>query len=89
MTYLIAFQGRAYKYDYSPLIDKIKSMGDYIQGMDSLWFIRTDMDLKDIVKELNVLITHEDLLFVTELPKDAKKDGYLLKTTWEFLKDIN
>ena len=86
MTYLIVFQGRTHKYDYSPLYDKIKSIGDYVQAMDSLWFIRTDMNLKDMVKELNVLITLDDLLFVTELPNDTKKDGYLLKTAWDFLK---
>lgn len=89
MVYLIVVQGRSYNFDYSPLYDKIKSIGDdYIQAMDCLWFIHSDKPLnaKEVSKELLNYIGEKDFLFMSELPRCAKKDGRLLRTAWDFIK---
>ncbi len=89
MVYLIIVQSRSLYSDYSPLYDKIKSIGDYIQAMDRLWFVYTEelLNVSEVVKDLKNYIGKSDLLFMSELPSNAKKDGRLLKTAWDFIRE--
>ena len=89
MVYFIVVQERSYNFDYSPLYDKIKSIGDdYIQAMDCLWFIHSDkpLNVKEVSKEMLNYIGENDFLFMSELSCGVKKDGRLLRTAWDFLK---
>lgn len=89
MIYLIIVKSRSLDFDYSPLYDKIKSIGDYIQAMDCLWFVYTKelINVSEVVKDLKNYIGESDLLFMSELSSNAKKDGRLLKTTWDFIRE--
>lgn len=89
MIYLIIIRSRSLDFDYSPLYDKIKSIGDYIQAMDCLWFVYTKelINVSEVVKDLKNYIGKSDLLFMSELPYDAKKDGRLFKIAWDFIRE--
>lgn len=89
MIYTIVTSLRVYNFDYNPLYDKIKSIGDYIQAMDCLWFVYTEefLNVSEVVRDLNNYIGESDLLFMSELSYDAKKDGRLLKTVWNFIRE--
>lgn len=89
MIYLIIVQNRSLDFNYSLLYDKIKSMGDYIQAMDCLWFVYTKetLNISEVVKDLKNYIGKSDLLFMSELPSITKKDGRLLKTAWDFVRE--
>lgn len=89
MVYLIIVQSRSFDFDYSPLYDKIKSIGDYIQAMDCLWFVYTEefLNVSKVVTDLKNYIGKSDLLFMSELPYNAKKDGRLFKTAWDFIRE--
>lgn len=89
MTYLIVIESRSLNSNYDALYDKIKSIADdYIQAMDCLWFIYCDkqLDIKEVTKELREYIGLHDLLFITELPHDTKKEGRLFIYVWDFIK---
>ena len=89
MIYLIIVQNRSLDFDYSLLYNKIKLIGDYIQDMDCLWFVYTKelLNVSKVVKDLKNYIGESDLLFMSELPYIIKKDGRLLKTAWEFIRE--
>lgn len=89
MIYLIIVQSRSLDFDYSPLYDKIKSIGDYIQAMDCLWFVYTKelINVSEVIRDLKNYIGKSDLLFMSELPSNAKKDGKLLRITWDFIRE--
>ena len=55
MIYTIVTSLRVHDFDYNPLYDKIKSIGDYIQAMDCLWFVYTEelLNVSEVVKDLN------------------------------------
>ena len=89
MIYLIVIENRSRNFDYAALYDKIKSLADdYIQAMDCLWFIYCDkqLDIKETTKELSEYIGLHDLLFMSELPYNVKKEGRLLLTAWDFIR---
>lgn len=89
MIYIIVTSLRVYDFDYSPLYDKIKSIGDYIQAMDCLWFVYTEelLNVSEVAKDLKNYIGESDLLFMSELSSNVKKDGKLLKTAWDFIRE--
>lgn len=89
MIYIINYTLRSNTIDYSNLYSKIKELGDnYHQATESLWIVQSNnpISVESIVEYVKPHLGKIDLLFVSELPKRAKKDGILPKLAWDFIK---
>lgn len=90
MVYLIAYKINDSVYDYSSLIEAIKSLGkSYQHPMDAVWFVSvngtTPRAVNDILK--THLHSRKDYLYIMEVNSDSKRQGWLPKLFWSWLRE--
>lgn len=88
MVYLISYEVNEMLYDYSSLVETIKSIGSsYQHPMRSLWFISAENtsveDITEIIKKQ--FHTNTDTVFVTAISKTSHYQGWLSKVFWSWL----
>jgi hypothetical protein len=73
--------------DYSALYDAIKSFGECIHPLESVWIIyvsNVDLNASQITDVLHAHMTQEDTLFVCKI--DGKdRNGWMAKSAWQWL----
>ena len=78
------------KRDYSPLFEKIMSLGEWMHYIKSVWVVETrePMAAHEVFRELDPYIDDRtDFLFIVEVTRDYF--GILPKDAWEWLNQRN
>lgn len=88
MLYLIAYDISEQLFDYSSLKEEIKTLGDYQHPLESVWFVDSDNEDIDVISSLlkEHLKPSRDHLYIMEVQKDAKRQGFMQKTLWNWLR---
>lgn len=91
MVYVISYEVNEMLYDYTALVEAIKSIGPYQHPMKNLWFVRSDNSdvntISDMVK--SHFQSPTDFLYVMEVPAEVKRQGWLPKTFWSWLRNVS
>lgn len=70
--------------DYEALYEQIKSLGDCINPLDSVWLIKTDKSCAEVKEHLDPVLDKNDLFLV--LPYDKGRAGVLKSKHVEWIK---
>lgn len=71
MVYMISYDLADKKASaYENLFDAIKSFNDYIQVLESQWFISTNQTAESIYKKLSPYLKDNDGVFINEISGD-------------------
>lgn len=57
-------------FDYSKLIEYIKSFNVWAKPLESVWLIKTDLDVMDIVNQIRNITSTNDKILVIEVTND-------------------
>ena len=86
MTYLISYESNEMLHDYTPVMEMIKTLGEYQHPMSTLWFVRTNYTANDIYDHIRPLLREKDHIFVVEVNQQKNRQGWLAKSFWQWLK---
>lgn len=84
---LIAYDLKRPGRNYSELYDKIKSFGDWMHPMESVWVIhvKDETTLKDVREGLKEKMDNNDSILVVDI-SNAAYSGWLSTSFWEWFK---
>jgi len=85
MIYLISFESNEMLHDYSQVVERIKSLGDYQHPMTTLWFVNVNISIDEIYDIVKPLLREKDRLFITEIKDGQNWQGWLAKSFWLWL----
>lgn len=83
MTYLISYDLRNPKKDYSGLLSELKNSPGWCHHLDSTWLIATSDTAYQIYHRLAVYIDDTDSILIIKVTRDWS--GWLPKEAWEWL----
>lgn len=85
--YLITYDLKKPGQNYSELYEAIKSLGDWQHPLESSWLVRVNDKIRaqDIYNRLRPKIDDNDRIFITEIPSENNRQGWLSKTFWTWL----
>lgn len=91
-TYIISYELKHTRNDYSKLYSTIKGFGDWFHALESTWFVRTDKSTKEMLNDIYPNLIQEsplcDMVFICELNID-NRSGWMSKTVWEWINKNN
>lgn len=90
MIYIITYEINDTVYDYTELFNAIKSIGKYQHPMPNIWFVSSSNTSPDEIASLlrsNFQSSH-DHLYVMEVNSDSKRQGWLPRSFWAWLKNV-
>ena len=82
--YIISYDLKSPGRDYSSLYSAIKSVGDWLHPIESMWIVWTIQDSNAIFNMLHPKMDVNDLLFISETNLQNRQ-GWLPKTSWEWM----
>lgn len=82
--YQIVYKLKNDNKDYYQLFQYIETL-DSVHIIDNVWWIKTDLNISTIIKELKKYLESTDFFYVTELNQNI--DGWLATTYWKWLKE--
>lgn len=86
MIFLITYDLRNPEWDYTPLYDAIRAIGDNNHPLESVWLVVSgDLNVSEITTQLKQFMDGKDLVFVLDITKSSVQ-GWLPKSSWEWLK---
>lgn len=82
-NYCITYDLNKSDKNYDGLYTAIKIFNN-VHVMDSVWFVKTNLNANQIYDKLKPEIDNNDNLFICEITYD--RSGWLSKSAWEWLK---
>lgn len=82
-NYCITYDLNKSDKNYDGLYTAIKIFNN-VHVMDSVWFVKTNLNANQIYDKLKPEIDNNDNLFICEITYD--RSGWLSKSVWEWLK---
>ena len=82
--YQIVYKLKNDNKDYYQFFQYIETL-DSVHIIDNVWWIKTDLNISTIIKELKKYLEATDFFYVTELNQNI--DGWLATTYWKWLKE--
>lgn len=72
--------------DYSGLIEAIKECPGWWHYLKSTWVVSTNETPDELTERLGAHLHKRDRLLVIEVAPDAKRQGWLPKKAWDWLR---
>ena len=73
---------------YTTIKDEIAAEFNYMHVMESMWFVESTLDAKEIYSKLKPLMYKNDQIFVYPLDLQEKFEGFMFVGAWMMLGKI-
>ncbi len=87
MVYLVTYDLKSMSKDYSALYDAIKSCGEWIHPLESVWIVdvsKRHLNADQITDILRAHMTQDDTLFVCQID-GMNRNGWMARNAWQWL----
>lgn len=87
MVYLVTYDLKSMSKDYSALYDAIKSCGEWIHPLESVWIVdvsKRHLNADQMTDILRVHMTQDDTLFVCQID-GMNRNGWMARNAWQWL----
>lgn len=85
MIFQITYELKRPDSHYADLFATIQNIGtSYVHVFKNMWWVETNKDVNIVVDEIRKKMDNNDLLFVVEI-SSSRKNGWLAKSSWEWL----